>query len=227
MTTLRKEVYKLRNTYRLISDDSGVSDRLLAGYIHEMRAKLMKELLNKDGSLPQVFVQHICLQFERTSAVECCDLDIDSDCYFMKSTKPIPHTLEGIGNSGILSIKALDGSQDYSFIDYRRVNTSKYNKFTGNRVKVFRKSDYLYLMNTNEIQYLTVGAIFTNPEDASLFSCGSSGNVCFNWDSNYPITEDMAKTVVDMVLKERLGIMYKIPEDVNNDTKDNPEGIRS
>ena len=45
------------------------------------------------------------------------------------------------------------------------------------------------------------------------------GVPCFTWDSDYPITQKMARTITSIVMKERLGIAMQAPNDENNDAR--------
>jgi len=234
MITLNQMVYEIRNIYKLYADDTLITNRLLAQYIKEARAKLLEEDITKGKIISDEFIQNLsCVNFEKYNFEDTClndDFTIQRgnteihglEACLMRSTCVIPHTIQRNSRNSIVAVQAVDLSKDYSETTFVRYKYNKYNRFTANSVRWFIKDNYIYLTNTNEITRLSISGIFANPEDVSSFTT-CSGSPCFNWDSPYPIAAGMVKRVVDIVLKERLNISQYFEEDKINDTDDNAE----
>ncbi len=227
MNTLNKIVYEIRNIYKLHADDSTLTNRLLAQYIKEARAKLLEEDISKGKIISDEFVQTLpCVEFERFQFEDaCCDNPYEFEVCFMRSVRKLPATIQRNSKNSIVAVQAVDLSKDYSETTHIRAKYNKHNRFIKHSTRWFLKDGYMYLTNTNEIKHLSISGIFSDPEETISFTT-CSGNVCFDWDSPYPMSAGMTKRVIDIVLQERLRISYVTVGDNVNDAKDEKTGQR-
>lgn len=221
MQTLNQIVYEIRNIYKAHADDSQITNRLIAQYIKEARAKLLEEDISKGKIVSDEFVQTLpCVEFEPFNFDGvCCNENFTFDTCMMRSVEKIPTTVQRNATNFITAVQAVDLSKDYSETSYKRYKYNKYNRFTKHSVRWFLRNGYMFLSNTKEIKYLSISGIFADPEEIGAFtSC--EGNACFDWDAPYPIAAGMVKRVVDIVIKERLLVSLYMKEDLDNDAKD-------
>jgi len=227
MITLNQMVYEIRNMYKLYADDTLITNRLLAQYIKEARAKLLEEDISKGKIISDEFVQSLpCVPFATYNFADVCvDDGYEFETCLSRSTCTIPATIQRNNKNSIVAVQAVDLSKDYSETTFIRTKYNKHNRFTAHSIRWFLKDGYMYLTNTNEIERLSISGIFSDPEEVSSFTT-CTGTTCFNWDSNYPIAAGMVKRVIDIVLKERLNLSYMITEDKQNDANDKEAPIK-
>ena len=205
------------------SDDTSVSDRQVAYWVNQLRALLVRNELSSTRTIPDIFVQHIeCINLECIDPVECCEES--SDERMMRSTQKVPLTIQRGGKNTILAVSSIDKKVGFSETSYFRQRTSKNNKFTGSRPRWFIKDEYLYLINSKLIDRVSISGIFEDPTEVIEFNT-CEGVPCFTWDSKYPVTPNMAKTITDIILKDRLGITLSAPTDDSNDSTSKTEPV--
>ena len=221
MQTLNRLVYEVRNIYKLYADDSQITNRIIAQYIKETRAKLLEEDLSKGKIISDEFIQYLpCVEFESYAYGDaCCDDDYEFDICLSRSVEKLPVTIQRNNKNMIVAVQSVDMRKDYSETTFYRAKYNGNNRFTGHTVRWYLLDGYMYLTNTNEIERLSVTGIFEDPEELTSFTT-CTGTSCFNWDGVYPITSGMAKRVVDIVLKDRLNLTYQLKEDEINNAKD-------
>jgi len=214
--TLRQMVYDIKNIAYggLQSDDAKLSDRQIAYWIKQQRARLIKQELSKKTRIPESYIQHIpCLELELVNDAECCQTY--NKCKVLRSKLPIPTTITRGGKSTIVSVSSVDGMHHFSETTFFKVKTNKYAKYTGDLRRWFLKDDYLYITNDSDIKRLAIAGVFEDPEELSNFvTC--EDKECFTEDSEFPITMDMAGMVTSIILQERLGIIKQMPTDTTN-----------
>ena len=219
MATLRELIYDVREKYNAYSDDQNLSDEHIAFIIGNVRNMLVKQQMsNLKRSVPREALQVICLTLERDA--QCFDeFDV------LKSTKPIPPTLDNTGRSDLYKVHA-PGSRfikNINIIDYNRlpfVGADKYNS-----KQLFTAVDhfsYLIAYNTAGnhllLEKLQVEGVFENPELAYVLSCDYDPTVDF-WDIDYPIDASILFPLTQQVAQELL-LKYKIPSDLINNGED-------
>ncbi len=217
--TLNEIIYDIKNSAfgGFQSDDVQVSDRQVAYWINEARDTLIGQLLSSGKSIPESAVQHLeCVQLECLDAAECCEF---TSCNkVLRSTQKLPRSIQTNDRNSILSVESPDKTVGFSETTYFRAKTNKYNRYTGNNPRWFIKNDYLYVINEKMLEYVSVSGIFEDPTEATLFTT-CDGAPCFTWDTDYPITQRMARLITTMILQDRLGITQQTPNDTSNNAK--------
>jgi hypothetical protein len=210
--TLNKLVFDLKNTYAggIQSDDLNISDRQVAYWIAQIRALLIRQEFSNRGKIHDSWIQHFKMDFEKVdpSVDPGCAPSCDETIY--RSVLPIPSTIQRGHNNGILAVLSIDRTTHYSETSFHRASWHSQSKYTANKGRWYIQGDYLYIIGEKPSK-LQVSALLEDPEQIPL--CDGE---CFNWDSNYPITFELAGRLSDMVLK-RLMSLYQVPNDtVNN-----------
>jgi hypothetical protein len=203
------------------SDDVKISDRQVEYWIHQTRSLLIHNEMVKRNKINESFIQHIeCVEMECVDSVECCD--IDSDCFILRSVKPLPQTIARGGRNAILSVESVDKKVSFSETAYFRTRYNKFNKYTSDNRRWYIKDNYLYITNDLLIEYVKISGIFENPSEAGDFKT-CDGDACYTNDSPYPVTMEMASNITDIVLRQKMGIARAMPNDEDNDAKGKEE----
>lgn len=198
-----------------VSDDANVNDRQIIYWINQARSALIHNKLQKKVKINDNHIQHLeCVDLAQVDTVECCDQD--GDCVILKSVKQIPITIAEGGNNAILSVDTIDHKHSFSETSYFRAKSNKHNKYTAHSKRWYLKNNYLYITNDLMIEQISISGIFEFPTEAANFKT-CAGDPCFDNNSEYPVGADMAAVITDMVLKSKMGIIIKMPNDENND----------
>jgi hypothetical protein len=198
------------------SDDVKVSEVQVSLWIDQYRATFIKNKMKAGGSLPDVFIQNLeCVNMELYEEIDGCNI--------LRSTSKIPETITGNDTNLITSVYAGEGSNSVFFSEtsYFRRRTNKFNKYTAKARRWFLNKGYLNITNDMLTEVISVAGVFENPEAAANF-CSVDGAACYSLDDPYPISEDMAKDITSLLLKERFGIVVTTESDEQNNSQQNP-----
>lgn len=224
MITANKIVYNLKNigSSGPASDDFRISDRQLLHWYQGVRSMLISQAIKNKQDNTDEWIQTIpCVDLEQVDKSECCD--ITTDCYILKSTLPIPATVEVDSFNSIISVVGMDG-KPLSKINQFRANNIKYNRYTGNRIGWYIKDYYLYVINSDELSKVALKGIFEDPTEVEAFFCDSKP--CFTWDDRYPVSAKMDNMIVDIVLKTKVLPLLQMPMDTTNDANNENQAQR-
>ena len=213
--TLNKMVYDLKNLgYGGIQPDDAVpTDRQVAYWIGQTRAQLIRQEFSKRGKIHDTWVQHFITEFEEV------DASIDPNCYpscgsmVVKSKCKIPSTIQRGHKNGVIAVMSIDQETSYSETTFYRQKWHKYSKYTTKSPRWYIKGEYIYILG--HADNLQISALLEDPE--SIADCQKCApEECWTWDSDYPVTYEMAGKITDILIK-RLGMILEAPgDDTNN-----------
>jgi hypothetical protein len=220
--TLNKMFSQLDEEMQINSDDSVFDRRFYLDLIEQTRAVDLKNEYNRLRSVHPSIKQHICVPLELVDSYTCCD-EVVSGCKVLRSTFPLPDTIELHQKDGIISIKPpLIVSKNINYVPYNRVASLGYDSVTSKLLYSFLYDGYLYLYSKEEkyklIDKVVVTAIFSNPYAASQVSC--DGADCLTYDDNYPLVEWMWESLTKPKLIQKLLAKQFLPKDENNNAQD-------
>tara|TARA_R110002020_G_scaffold42863_2_gene125057 strand:- start:1899 stop:2618 length:720 start_codon:yes stop_codon:yes gene_type:complete len=216
MITLNKLVFDIKNIAYggEISDDLKISERQIAFWVAQARALLIRQELSARMSPADSWIQHLpCVEVEIVDASECCEIDLG--CPILKSKQKVPTTIKRNGRNSIFSVESLDGEYSYSETTSFRKKYIQHNKYTAKGKRWYLKNDYLYITGDKVTGAVALSAIFEDPEETKDFKT-CSGDICFTWDSEYPIDMGMTGKITDIVLSTKMGIARQMPGDGTN-----------
>jgi hypothetical protein len=220
MATLREIIYDIRELVNAYSDDSNISDDHIAFMVRNTRNTLLKQQMsNLKRSIPKEALQVIRLSLEK-----------DTDCFdgmtVLKSTIPVPATLDNTGRSDLHKVYAIGSRfiKNINVIDYSRipyVDSQPYN-----HLQLFTSVDHmsnLVCYNSQGkhllLENLDVEGLFEDPELAYLLSNKEDEDVPDFMDSHYPINAALISPLKNQVLQELL-MKFRTPMDNRNDAED-------
>jgi hypothetical protein len=199
-----------------VSRSEPISKRQVEGWIHQYRAILIKQDLDK-GKMPNPdYIQEI-------PALKLDVVDrsygslLQSNTYMLMTNLALPNTLDLNHKAGFMYIGTIDGIE-YQFIPEGRSQWQQYKKYTKNDNMVFLRNSHLYLLSVKPVQYITVRGVFEVPTEVSNFINANMEPRSADLDDHYPIPINMVPVLKEMILKAELGIEVKSPSDLSNDS---------
>lgn len=221
--TLNTIVTDLLNIIRgsKVSQSEPISKRQIEAWVHEYRARLLKQDLDK-GKMPNPdYIQQIqALELEEVSESEGSTLDSTIRTFRTKIT--LPKTIDLNFKSGFMYVGTPNG-REIQFVPEGRARWQQYKKYTANDPVAYLKNGYLYLHNDKEIRYLTVRGIFEIPTEVSHLNNTNEVQTDVTEDTVYPIPINIVPVLKEMILKGELGIEVNAMSDVENDGRNKVE----
>lgn len=194
-----------------------IDEAQIAFWVAEVRAQLIAQSLNRRDDINDTWLQTIkCLEMEQVDAAECCT--IESDCMILRSVKQIPDTIDTYRDNWIVSVTTPLGDiipKQNKF----KARYQKYNSFISNKPGWYLQNNYLYITNNQLLKYVNVTGLFSDPAELENFvNCDDES--CFTLDSPYPVSFNMAKQIVDIIMQTRVYPFLSLNQDKKNDTDD-------
>ena len=193
------------------------------------RAFLIKKEQEKNKGIEDAFSifeqQEICLDLEKVPAI---DGEPCTGGYYLRSTKPIPKLLEGY-QPKVYPTDYFQGL-NISFVSADRMRYVGSNPYLQNILYTSIAPDkYLYLNSSNPqflyLKKLRMSAVFEDFENAKDLLCDDSGEAtpCDILDMDFPIREHLVPPMIELVVKELTGSVYKVSDEKNNSSDDLPK----
>lgn len=198
-----------------------ISDRQIELWIHQYRAMLIKQDLDKGKYPNPSYIQE--LKGLKLSPVDASEIDSKPiNRYVLKSNLRIPKLIDLNYSQGITYIGTADG-REIQVIPQSRSKWQQYKTYTNNDPLVYLKDQYLYLVNGEVIENINIRGLFEIPMEVELFNNPVIGVPTYNPDTfKYPIPINMLGPLKDLILSKELGMMLKTTSDTdNNASNDN------
>lgn len=214
MTTYRQLVYLILDELKLVSDDTIFTEDHIILLLNKYRAFLLKQRYSDiRKEIPNNNYQTLCLTLEEHEGIE----GFPCEGLYMRSTEKIPDIIN-IGHPKAHPKDYFNGEITYVNID--RFQYTGNNKWLKNIIYVTRGTDsHLYIKSSNpQIYYMEeirFTAVFSDAEEASKLECKESEH-CDILDKDFPIEDALISPLVELVLKELSGSIYKPQDDMNN-----------
>jgi hypothetical protein len=165
--------------------------------------------------------QQICLTLESVPAI---DGQPCTGGYYLRTEKVVPRILEGI-QPRLYPVDYYQGT-NICYVSRDKMRFIGSNPFLKNIIYVSLGPDlHLYLNSSNPqfkyLKKLRMNAIFEDFDLAADYLCDDTGQsvVCDVLDEEFPIRDYLVPTLIDLVVKELSGSLYK-PEDTKNNAND-------
>ena len=208
------------------SDDSFWTEEHVIFLLKKYRSFLIKKEQDKEKSTTDIAsefeYQQICLDLEKVAAI---DGEPCTGGYYLRTTQKIPKILEG-NEPRVYPIDFYQGI-NISYIPRDRMRYVGTNKFLRNIIYVSLGPDLHLYLNSNNPQFLylkklRMSAVFEDFDDVSDYLCDDDGSstACDVLDETFPMREYLVPTLIELVVKELVGSMYKPVDDRNNASDD-------
>ncbi len=188
-----------------ISESENLSRVQVEQWIHQYRAYLIKQDIDKGREINSSYVQTI-------SPLHISKVSNCTGGYNYKSDEELPKFIDLHFGSGLVAVKDMDGN----LIQVGTETKAKYQvsrKYTCADYIAYMKGNYLYILGPEHLEYVKVEGILEDPTKAGE---------CFDRDNTpYPVPANMIPTIKDMIFKRELNLMLQMPNDItNNSTND-------
>ena len=220
MRTYREIVYYCLDAIKSTNGDSNITEEHVIFLANQYRTFLIEQKKKKEGvtSLSSSNEQTICIDLEKTSAIP--GLDYCNDTY-LRSKQEIPELI----NADTVKVNLQDQFNIMTaFVSKDRFKYVGNNKYLKNIIYSTLGSDNHIYFNGNNPQFLylkkaKVTGIFEDASKAAELSCDSSdGNTkCDILDQDFPLEADLVPQMLELIIKELLGVNYRPKDTVNND----------
>lgn len=217
-TTLDVIVNDLLNIIRSskVSRSETISKRQIESWVHQYRALLIKQDLDKGRAPNPDYIQELpALQLEVVDQSEGTDLL--SKKYMLRTVLELPKTIDLHYKSGFTYVGTIDGNE-IPLIPEGRTKWQQYKKYTADDNVAFLRSRRLYLVYPEAIEHISPRGIFEIPTEVGNFINTHADYRYAHWDADYPIPINMIPILKEMILKKELGITVQSFSDTTNDS---------
>ena len=219
--TLRELVFMCMDEVKLHSDDSFYTEDHVIFLLNKYRSFVLKKELEKENKqLSSTNSQTICLDL-----IEVRDKDNPCGESMLRTRLTIPNLVNDCKVS-LYPVNYFEGDH-IIYTTMERMRYITYNKWTKNLIYAAKgPDDYLYLKSNNPqylyLEKLRMKAIFEDFESTAQYACDDAGNElkCDLLDMKFPIENALVPIVIELVVKELLGVKYQPRDTKNNATDD-------
>lgn len=221
MALLREIVYYCLDAIKSSNGDSDVTEEHVIFLANHYRLFLIEQKKKKEGvaSLSSSNEQTICLDLEKANAIP--GLDYCNDTY-LRSIQEIPELI----NEESVKVNLSDYFNIMTaFVTKDRFKYVGHNKYLRNIIYCTLGPDNHIYFNGNNPQFLylkkaQLTGIFEDASKAAELACDKEGNKCDPLDSEFPIEADLLPQMLELIVKELLGVNYRPKDQMNNDVDD-------
>ena len=221
MSTYRELTYMVLDELKLSSDDAQFTEDHVMFLLDNYRTFLLKQRYSDiKKHIPESNYQTICLDLIEVPAIsgEPCEGGT-----YLRSKDKVPFLMQ-TGTPRVYPIDYYQG--EITYVSRDRMRYVGYNKYLQNIIYCSIGPDnYLYFKSSNS-QYLYLEkvkftGIFQNSIEASNLQCPDDNGetVCDPMDRVFPIESALVPPLIELVVKELGGSVYK-PDDEENNAKD-------
>lgn len=221
MSTYKELIYLVLDELKLTSDDAGFTEDHVMFLLDKYRAFILKQRYSDiKKQIPESNYQTICIDLIKVPSMEGDDC---SCSMYLRSKLKIPFLMQ-IGSPRVYPVDYYKGT--ISYISRDRMIYVGYNKYLSNIIYCSLGPDnYLYFKSGNPqflyLQKVRLTGIFQDSLKATELQCPDSNGltVCDPADRQFPIEEALIPPLIDLIVKELTGAVYK-PADSNNNASD-------
>ena len=207
-----------------ISASETISIRQLEDWVHQYRALLLKQDLDKGKKPNPDYIQevgNIKLEKVDLSGSDVTSLGVESGSFLYRTVLELPNTIDLNFKSGFTYIGTPPGDE-IQLVPEGRSRWQKYKKYTSTDKIAFLRNKHMYIVNSEALQFITVRGVWENPAEVGRFVNPITDQPYFNLDSKYPIPANMLPVLKEMIVQKELKIESTAPTDTTNDDRSNP-----
>lgn len=222
LNTMAYDCFELARGY--ITDDDTLDYRQFKFWIINQRALWLRNEFNKAGhTIDEGFVQDLgCVKMEVADAAQCCN--ITSGCSLLKSSLPIPQTIEQYQSPTFVRVGPVNRSQaNWKLISPSAVpfvNAGRFDKMT---IYPFLMNGYMFLrfhpdnQDAKLIEYINIRGVFEDPTQVRHFtSC--TGTSCYTDDDRFPLNRWLYDYLKSKVVSSNITMELMNSSDTSNDS---------
>lgn len=199
------------------SDDNRLSGRHIINIVLRKRSRILKQEQEKKKLRERFSLQRIhCMELIYADKHECECLPIKTSCKIRRTKEKVPTPIKDY----ITSVTSIDGNILYSPTSFQ--NYSQYSRLAPlvEKPRYYITNEYIYIINDDDKEYISVEGVFENPSEIALLSCEGevSGQECYNaLEQELSLSPDLADSVVLLAIEEIVQTLRYGQEDKVND----------
>ena len=221
MATYREIVYLVLDEIKSSNGDSNITENHVIFLANQYRLFLIeqKKLKQGEAALSSANEQTLCIDLEKVDAIP--GLEYCNDVY-LRSIQEIPE----IVSEESVKVNLVDLFNIMTaYVSKERFKFVGHNKYMRNIIYTTLGPDnHLYFNSQNpQFKYLKkarVTGIFEDAEKAAQLSCDGNSKPCDIMDADFPLEADLIPQMIELIVKELLGVNYRPKDDVNNSSDD-------
>ena len=198
-------------------DDDRLSGRYVIQTVLRKRARVLKQEQEKKKLEERFSIQRIhCMELIDADKHECECLPIKTTCKIKRTKKKVPTPIKDY----ISSVTSIDGEILYSPTTFQNYTQYSRLKPLVEKPRYYITNEYIYIINDDDKQYISVEGVFENPSEVALSSCDgelSSGECYDALAQELSVAPDLVDSIVAMSIEEILTTMKYGQEDKIND----------
>lgn len=221
---VREVVYMIYDELKTQSDDSFITEDHVMFLMDKYRSFLLKQrYADIKKSIPYSNYQTVCIDLEKYSPLDGIACAGDS---YLRSVKTVPDVM----NLAITKITPTDFfANEITYVNRERFRYTGYNRYLKDTIyATITPDNYLYLKSRNvqflHLEKVKVVSVFSGYEKAFELRCDEGEENCDILDSNFPLESALVPPLIQLVVQELLGAVYR-PKDDTNNAKDDLSGL--
>lgn len=220
METLDKIVMDILRIARgsSVVQSETISTRQIEDWVNQYRSMLITQKVEKKYDLNSSLIQSMnCLELEQVDKAECCSLGFTT-CNVLRTKLPLPKFVMSKVNGELITFVGKITGEPIQLMSETRTFFSQYRKFTKRTIVSYKKNGYIYILNDDAIEKITVRGVLEDPRAASEVISSCTSQPCYSLSDPYPITSEMIPTVRNLILTKELGMTLSSTSDKKNDS---------
>lgn len=218
--TLNQIIYNLRNLIKdAKSDDVKISDRQFEYLINYVRARLIKQEIDKGKTISENIKQDLGkIVVTPVDSTELAGITVGTTLY---KTSVLPNFVELNYKDCVVYVGGMDRVSPFQFTTKAYAHWSKHSKYASKEKHAFLRDKCMYVLASPSatLKNINIQGVFETPREAFEF-----GNPGVNFDVNsteYPISSWMIETLNELIITKDLNIFFQLPQDTKNDAASN------
>lgn len=214
-------VYDIINVARgnNVSSSETVSFNQVESWIHQYRAKLLKQDLDKGKYANPDYIQS--LEAIKVIPVEAPDRTvIRSGTYVYRTNQQIPKTLDLNYKTGIIGVEDVLGNEIH-LMPQGRTQWQSFKKYTNTDTYAWLNNQYIYISCPSMLHYISVRGIFELPTEAGNFTNELINKPNFTTKSKYPLPINMVPVLKQLIFENEFKMIITTGSDKTNDSNNN------
>lgn len=190
-----------------VAESEHLSRHQIELWISYYRAYLIKQWIDKDREIDDMFIQTI-------EPIHLDKIETAPGKIKYVGDKELPKLIAFNNRSGVVAVRDMYGNL-IQLGNQTKAKLQKYRKATCADYIAWVKGNKIYVEgDSNILEYISVDVIAENPADLKD---------CFDPDDEYPVPGSMIPTIVQLILERELRTMVQMPSDQTNDSEDNTQ----
>ena len=190
-----------------VAESEHLSRHQIALWISYYRAYLIKQWIDKDRQIDDMFIQTI-------EPIHLDKIETSPGKIKYVGDQELPKLIAFNKRSGVVAVRDMYGNL-IQLGSQTKAKLQKYRKATCADYIAWVKGNKIYVEgDSNVLEYISVDVIAENPEDLKN---------CFDPDDEYPVPGAMIPTIIQLILERELRTMVTMPSDVENDSEDDTQ----